>query len=639
MSVLGAALRKAAAKAPPATASCISVPAPMGSINTISSGAAMPAEDCIQRWNLIPAEYGLRTRMGSREWVTGLGEEVRSILPFMAGVPASNRIFAATQTGIWDVTDSGFDAKLTGVSATPLLGGTVPAGTYYIVAAAVLNDSEGICSDEVTVVCTAPSGRIDVAFTPITGATAYRMYVGTNPGAQTGYTNWVAGSPGEIVSLATLTPGTPRREAEVRPVTFGVQDATSGHGSSCVMVTSAGHFLVYCDESNGAYVYTESTGTWAQAAITGVDPGDLVHVCAWKNRLWFTERGTGKGWYLAVNAVGGAATSHNFGARFQAGGELRALASWTYDGGAGIDDSLVAVSSGGDVVVYQGTDPSSASAFGLRGVWSAGAVPAGRRILSAFGGDLVVMTTAGLVPMSKLVLGSVQGDASQYATAKIANLWNKLMLNRSSALGWQMVLHPQDATLIVIAPVAAGQDSEQLAMSLHTKGWSRYRDLHMGNCAATYEGTVYFGTADGRVCVMDGYVDGVTLADPSSYEAINWALLTSFQNLGTAKKKRLHWVKTTFLSDSAPPNYSIEARYDWNTSEVANAPSSPSAGGSTWDSAIWDSATWATDYGPTNTLRGLVGSGSRVALAVKGASTGRTVLEEFEVSYSVDGVL
>lgn len=517
------------AKAPPSE--IVSVPAPMGSLNTISSGAAMPPEDCLSRWNLIPAEYGLRTRLGSREYVTGLDGEVRSLIPFAGSQTSNDKLFAMTETGIWDVTDS---------TATP-----------------------------------------------------------------------------------------------TQVMVFGSQSASSGHGVSVVFVTAAGHFLIYTDEANGAFLYTEG-GSWAALSVTGVNASDLVHVTAWKARLWFTERNSAKAWYLPANAISGAATSYNVGAHFKkGGGYLVGLYPWTYDGGAGIDDSLVAISSAGDVVVYQGTDP--AVSFAVKGSWFVGAVPAGRRIASDFGGELAIMTTSGIFLASELT--AIPVDRTKYETSKIANLWNKAMLTRASVRGWQMVQHPQDATLIVIAPVAAGQASEQFVMSTITRGWSQYRGTSMGVCAATWSGSLYFGTADGKVKVMDGYVDGVTLADPSSYTPISWALLTGFTNLGTANKKRLHWVRTSFQSDSAPPTYAIEARVDWDIREVLSAPSASANTNATWDSAIWDAAVWGGDYGPTQGIRGLAGIGSRVALAIKGESTGRTVLTEFEVSYDEGGPL
>jgi hypothetical protein len=524
------------------SAQAVTVPAPMGSINTIAPGGLMSPEDCIYRYNMIPAEYGLRVRLGSREWVTGLDGEVRTLLPFTGSYSSVNRLFAVTESGIWDVSSS------------------------------------------------------------------------------------------------TTSP--------TQLVTFATQDETSGHGVFTVMVTAAGHFLLYCDEANGYHVYTETSDTWAKIAmgsggteVAGVDPASLVFVTVWKHRVWFVEKNRGKGWYLPTNAIYGTATAYNFGAHFRAGGDLRGLWSLTRDGGGGIDDALVAISGGGDVLVYEGTDPASADTFGLKGVFFVGGVPQGRRIASDFGGDLLVMSTTGLLPLSQLLLGNAAVSA-QYATAKIANLWNKLMLSTANLRGWSMALHPLDATLLVLVPVSDGLPTRQLAMSLSSpaKGWSEYRDLNMGTAAVAYAGTLYFGTPDGTVKIMDGYVDGVTLADPNAYSAIQWSLLTAYQNLGTPNQKRLMDVRTTFICEGAPPPYAIEARYRWDVSEIGTSPSDATAPVTAlWDTAVWDDANWAPEYSSSQGIRGLTGMGSEVALAVRGTAAARTILVGHDVRFVIGG--
>lgn len=533
--MMGLARRRASRQ----TARPFTLPAPMGSINTVASGSSMPPEDCVFRYNLIPGEYGLRVRLGSREWVTGLDGEVLSLLPFTGSTSSGSRLFATTRTGIWDVTGS---------SAAP-----------------------------------------------------------------------------------------------TQVVTFGTQDATSGHGVSFVFSSAAGHFLCYFDESNGYHVYAETGGTWTAGGpsgspVTGVDPANLVAGLGWKHRVWAVERGTGKGWYLGTNAIGGAATAFNFGAQFRQGGALRGLYSWTGDGGAGIDDQLVAVSDGGDVVIYSGTDPATVGAFGLRGVWSVGGIPLGRRVASDFGGELLIMSTRGILSLRELVDGIE--DTGQYRTGKIANLWNKLMLSTANLRGWSMALHPLDATLIVTVPTGSGQPTRQLAMSLATKGWSEYRDLGMSGCCTPYGGTFYYGTTDGKIKAMDGYVDGVTLPDPDAYAAIQWSLLTGFQNLGNPNQKQVGFVEPSFIAEGASPSCSVEARYRYDLSEIGSSPGDATQGGlALWDSATWDDALWAPEYAASHPMFGGIGMGPEVALAIRGTSVARTILVGFRGTYTAGGFL
>ncbi|WP_199741923.1 hypothetical protein [Corallococcus sp. CA047B] len=521
------------------------MPVPMGGLNSISAGSAMPPSDCVRLFNLVPAEQGLRSRLGWREWCTGLTGSadnfVRSLHAFTGSAAngASNRVFAVTSTGIWDVTSS---------STSP------------------------------------------------TQALAF-------------------------------------------PVTTG----DAGYGYSTVMVAAGGHYLLYCDEVNGYHVYSESSGTWTAIAfgagpseVGGVNPSNLVHVHVFKNRVWFVERDTGNAWYLATGAIYGTATSLSMGRQFRAGGPLVGLYSWTYDGGSGMDDSLVGISNGGDVVIWQGTDP--ASDFALRGVWQVGAPPAGRDLAASVGGDCWLLTRFGLQPISQLVVGANSEVASsQLPTAKVASLFNNAMQGKAAKKGWAMRLHPEDATLLVMVPTEDGQATEQLVMALAPRSWSRYRDLPIYS-SCVLSGKLYYGTVDGKVGINDGYVDGRTLADPNSYTAVQWALLTSFQNLGSASMKQVQMVRPTFLTEGSAPSYNAQARYRYDFTELASVSQAANTG-SLWDVGTWDSAVWAGDYQATQNVTGTTGLGGDVAIAMRGTAITRTVLVGIDVFFTVGGLL
>jgi hypothetical protein len=520
-------------------------PAPMGGLNAISAGSAMPISDCLRLYNLVPSEYGLRSRLGSREWVTGLtgaaDNYVRTLLPFTGSAKngANDKLFAVTSSGIWDVTAS---------TETPVL------------------------------------------------------------------------------SLA-----------------FGLTTGDAGHGHSTVMVTAAGHFLLYCDEVNGYHVYAENSGSWTAVTmgggatqVSGVNPAGFVHVHVHKNRVWFTEKDTGNAWYLAAGAIYGAATSLNMGRQFKAGGPLVGLYGWTYDGGSGIDDSLVGISNGGDVVIWQGTDPASASDFSLRGVWQVGPPPAGRDLTASVGGDVWILTRFGLLPISQLVVGNTF-ERSQLPTAKVANLFNAAMLSKASKKGWAMRLHPEDGTLVLMVPTNDGQATEQFAYSLTAKSWSQYRDLAIYS-SAVLGGKFYYGTVDGKVGINDDYIDGRTLADPNSYTAVQWALLTSFQNLGNARQKQVQMLRPTFITEGAAPTYNAQARYRYDFTELSTV-TEGSTSGDLWDSAQWDAAIWAGDYQPTQNVTGTVGMGVDVAIAIRGTSITRTVFVGTDVFFTTGGLL
>ena len=628
----------------PPTVQSVTLAAPIGGLNTIDAGASMPPTDCILLYNMVAAEYGLRTRLGYREWCTGLGDEVRTLLPFTGSAKngSRDRLFAVTPAGIWDVTAS---------SNAP--------------------------------------------------------------------TQVVGGGSG---------------------VAWNMVDPAAGTGSGCVFVNFQGaHFLLYCDEANGYYTYTESTTTWTRVTYaaspgagqvgglgpdgaTPVDPGMFSYVTVWQNRVWFVQRDTGYAFYGGVGALYGALQPFTFGGRFKSGGDLRGLYNWTIDGGSGSINSLVAISGGGDVVIYQGTDPSSAASFGLKGVWSlgGGGVPAGRRIATDFGGDVLVLSTVGLIPLSRLVSGNPVFDRSQYATQKVANLFNQAASAGRMLPGWSVYLHPEDNTLLVNVPQPDGT-MQQLAMSLATKGWSIYRDMPVMLSNGAWGGQLYFGTTDGRVCVNTDYLDGVTLATPGAYTPIQWEVLSAFQNLGSQRKKRVHHIRPTFISLGGAPPYTAQARFGYDFTELNSVPAvvtvpdgsataftlsrviantdqvfldrvlnvwgtdyylsstsdpttfttsgnlitfvnPPATGayinvyyldgnsipvsvplgtamGDTWDSGRWDQAHWAGSPTPTQPVTGGAGMGQDVAIIIRGTATSRTSLVGVDVFFDVGGAL
>src|SRR5262245_21200697 len=140
-------------------------------------------------------------------------------------------------------------------------------------------------------------------------------------------------------------------------------------GSFLVVTNDAGKYAYY----NGSTWTVPTMGTGA-GQIDGVDPAKFCFVIEHKERLWFIEEQTAKAWYLPVGQITGIAKPFSFGEQFRHGGHLVALACWTVDGGVGVDDYLVAVGSQGDVALYKGTDPDSASAWAIQGVWHIGAL-------------------------------------------------------------------------------------------------------------------------------------------------------------------------------------------------------------------------------------------------------------------------
>jgi hypothetical protein len=410
-------------------------------------------------------------------------------------------------------------------------------------------------------------------------------------------------------------------------------DSTSGYGIWCNFTTIADTFAIYCDETNGYYLYTRSTDTWARVTgvqVTGVNPNNLVAVCVYKERLWFVEKGTGNAWYLPVGSVTGAATRFAFGNKFKSGGQLVNLYTWTVDGGEGVDDHLVAISSAGDVIVYKGDDPSVAGSFNLRGQWFMGPPPIGRRIGGSFGGELYLLSSYGILPLTRLINGALIQEDDIYLSRKITPLINRQMLLSRNVRGWEIKLIPSEQILIVSVPKQAGQDNIQFVQSLNSEGWAIYRTIPYLT-GETWQGSFYIGTEDGRVLNHTGNTD---IAEP-----IDWSLLLAFKDYGKpGSYHRAQFIRPVFLGQAAP-SYVVEARYDYRLTEAFGAPDPSTTSGSLWDTGLWDSALWGGDYVVVETPFGASGLGRAMSVGLNGKSNAETILIRFDLMIDEGGFL
>ncbi len=438
--------------------------------------------------------------------------------------------------------------------------------------------------------------------------------------------------------------------APTQVVTF---PSTAGNAGICSFVNFSNdgnaRFLLVCDGENGYYRWTQSTNTWVKYTIgsganqiAGVDPALFDFVMIWKERVWFIQKGSANAWYLDAGVFEGTAAKFNFGAQFRFGGALKSLHNWTLDGGSGIDDHLVAISSAGDVIVYQGTDPSDATKFGLIGSWQVGQLPAGNRIASEFSGELYILSIQGILPMSAVLTSANTTDADIYLTANISPYIRTVLTEEINSFGWHIHIHPKEGVLYVNSPPR--ESYEQLAFTLYfgNKAWSMVRGLdkaHTGN----WQGDIFWtDITRNKMFIQRGTVDKVYL-DPATDgqpSAITWNVLTSYQSMGLspATYKRVQYIRPIFLSGGVPA-FTVAARYDFDITEISGSPAYGIAGSGLWDTAIWNESVWGGGIETTDNPRGANGLGRHIAVALKGVSSEATTLAAFDIIFDEGGLM
>ena len=413
----------------------------------------------------------------------------------------------------------------------------------------------------------------------------------------------------------------------VKVLDWPLKTDRSGWVSWHAYTTIAGFFILACDNENGYYVYTAATNTWAVGSITGPTPAEatLDFVTVWKNRVWFVQQSTASAWYLPVGQITGAAKEFQFGNKFKYGGYLKSLWNWTVDGGVGVDDYLVAISSAGDMLIYQGNDPDTAGDFLQKGSWYMGKPTQGRRQADDAAGDLLALSAYGLIQCSKLIAGAAAQDSTVQLSYKINPRINLSVERGNTVYGWQVKVAPLDQLVVVVTPKEPGKAWTQFVYSTTTKAWCQFTGVPM-KCAEIYKNKLMFGSDTNRVFIYDGYIDNVLIGDGgASATTIQWEMLTGYQTYGDpAKWKRVQFLRPRFIGAETPA-YVIAARYDFDLSPLQLPPPTFSTEFGRWDLSFWDSARWAGDTILTQAPTGGFGMGQQIAIAMRGQSAGQTI--------------
>jgi hypothetical protein len=411
--------------------------------------------------------------------------------------------------------------------------------------------------------------------------------------------------------------------------------------------TAGAQYILICDILNGYFTYDVTANTFAVGNVNttpaSVTAADMAFVAIWKNRVWLIARDSTRAYYMAtVGTISGAMTAFDFGAKFKYGGFLKGIYNWTSDGGAGIDDHLVAVSSQGDVVVYTGWDPTTASgegAFQLRGVWYLGNTPRGRRFVLEEGGDLLMLTAEGVLSLSQLTSGlAVEDERVFYKTQKINTLLRASFRQRENEFGYELTTISRYSMVMLSTPKLVGERNIQWMYSYDTKGWFLARDLPIYTIE-NWGTRVFFGDTENNIWELIGTRDAVKYDVSTSGTPVEFSLLTSYQGYNApANLKRVHILRPYWIG-AAIPQFGIEARFDFQIDESGTTPPFIPDAGSLWDLSTWDSATWGGGYSVQQLPYGAVGVGRYVAVVMRGTSSGDAAFMGVDVILDQGGML
>ena len=549
------------------SAKTASVPAPIGGWNGRDSLAQMAPTDAVQMVNWYPTPTDVTMRKGYTVVSTGITGAVHSLMNYNKATSGYN-LFAAAGTVIYDAKPSPATSVFTGITNDKFqhVNITNTAGHFLVACNGV----------DPTLIYDGTAW-----FKVATTTTAATISAITHVGA-----------------VATLTTATAHNLITGNRVTISGASSSEYNGTFVITKTGANTFT-YTMASTPALNATV-VGTYTVIGITGVDSSTFINVNLFKNRLYFTQKDTLTCWYLDVNSIGGTASPLYFGGIARNGGYLQAMGTWTLDAGQGADDYAVFVTSMGEVIVYNGTDPTSATTWALTGVWQLGQT-FNRRCFFKWAGDLLLLTQDGLVPLAS-ALQSSRLDPRVNLTDKIYYPISVACTNYFANFGWQINYFASENMLILSIPTNDGM--EQYVMHTITKAWARFTGIQ-GYCwEVSGDNDMHFG-GDGFVATL--YTD--TSDNGTNISASVQQAYSYFDSPG--QNKRFTMVRPILQSTGGLPavlcGLSVDFQPIDNLGAISFNPSTQT--GSTWDTAKWDTNIWSGGLVTTRIWQGVTGIG------------------------------
>ena len=349
----------------------------------------------------------------------------------------------------------------------------------------------------------------------------------------------------------------------------------------------------------------DSSGSWVSHGFsgTGLNEDDLSQISVFKNRLFFLEKDSPNLWYGDLNAITGTLNKINLGLVNEMGGNCLAVGSLTLDTGIGVDDLLAVFMSRGHVLIYAGTDPSSASTWALSGIYHLGKV-IGDRPLVKLGGDLIAITSDGYIPLLQFI-GAGREQRQLAISDNIAPTVTEAVRIQGDSGGWQPILHSEANWLLFNVPVGANL-FEQHVMNVQTGAWCEFTGMN-AHCWETFKGKLYFGSSDGKV-------NQANTGGKDHETPIRGVVRSAYNYLQSPYDKQFRMLRSHIESAQAGTQVSVGVSVDFDRKLPALSPGTVAQSGTAWDTAAWDTFQWSSGLARHRAWRGIAAKGAAISV-------------------------
>lgn len=564
------------------SATTTSLPSPIGGWNARDSLAAMSPLDAVQLVNFYATPTDVTLRRGYTKSSIGITGRVNTLMNYTdTSLPAGYRLFAVAGDTIYDAKPATAVPFFTNLNSDQLqsVNMTNQAGHFLVACNGV--DPVMIFNGD------------------------YWYFLATTETPQT------ISSISHLAAVALVTTAAPHGLVTGNRVVISGATPADYNGDYVVTVVNSTQFeytMATTPASNATVV-----GAYTVSGITGADSSTFINVNLFKNRLYFTQKDTLTAWYLDVDAISGTATALPLGGIARNSGYLQAMGTWTIDAGQGVDDYAVFVTSMGEVIVYNGTDPDSIDSWALKGVWQLGQTFS-RRCFFKWAGDLLLLTQDGLVPLAAS-LQSSRLDPRINLTDKIYYAVSQAATQYYALDGWQINYFASENMLILSIPTSNGM--EQYVMNTITKSWARFTGIQAYCWEVSGDSDMHFG---GDGFVGEFYTTNSDAGNnivATAQQAYNY-----FESQGQLKRFTL--VRPILQTDNGLPTVLCGISVDFDTvpltNQIAFNPLINQIG--RWDVANWDGANWGGGLVTTKIWQGVSGLGFSGSVNMNVASQG-----------------
>ena len=363
------------------------------------------------------------------------------------------------------------------------------------------------------------------------------------------------------------------------------QTTTWGDWYGVNFTNVAGTTFLWCANGVDGPRYFDGIG-WSLSVISGpASSSKLIAPWLSSRRIWTIEDGTMNAWFLPLDSIAGAAKKMPLGALFNRGGYLMAGASWTVDGGDGVNDMCVFVTSEGEVAVYQGTNPESSTSWSLVGVFFIGKPPS-RRCFTKFGGDLLVLTEFGVIPLSSAMKATDLEAGTMSDSIRPTIMDSMVDILRNNRFGAQLITYPAQNALVVNVP--DGQEVLQYVMNTITGAWCSFSNWYTLSLRV-FNGHLYGGMADGTVALL---WDENAVGDGGTDFPVVCTVQTAFSPFGrlTTLKKLEQFRPHLLISLEMTLRWGFVS--DYRVPQLTSQFDQPAFPASYWDVVMWDQSYW-----------------------------------------------